>query len=68
MKDTGERAVAGAKNGDADALVNTGTSYAKKNVSKQLVFFHDQEEADGITEKLGETSLMKNALPAIPSR
>ncbi len=48
------------------ALVNTGTTQARKGIGKQLAFFSDQAELDTVTERLDATGLMSKALPPRP--
>jgi hypothetical protein len=45
------------------ALLNTGTSYAKKQVGKQLAFFENELESTEVAKALDETGLMKEPLP-----
>ena len=57
-----------AKNGvpTTDALLNTGTQFARDRAQKQLAFFKNKAEADGIGALVAQTRLMTSALPQIP--
>lgn len=57
-----QKGIAGVK----DALVNTGTKYAKEQIGKQLAFFKDAAEAKSVESALLDTALMKMPIPKIP--
>jgi hypothetical protein len=46
-----------------NALLNTGTRYAKQKVGKQLAFFENELESTEAAKALEETGLMREPLP-----
>jgi len=73
---TGKRVVARGQEmlSDADAgavefealLLNAGSTYARQRIDKQLAFFQSREELDTVVAAMGETNLVRGALPEIP--
>lgn len=47
-------------------LLNTATSFATRQLDRQLAFFKDRDEVKRVEGWLGETKLMRAALPSIP--
>lgn len=47
-------------------LLNTASSFATKQFDRQLAFFKDRDEVKKVEGWLGETKLMRAALPNIP--
>jgi hypothetical protein len=47
-------------------LLNAGSNFARSKLEKQLAFLKDQKELDEVKGLIGESSLVKSALPAIP--
>jgi hypothetical protein len=45
-------------------LLNAGSEFARSKLEKQLAFLKDSKELDQVTGMLGESSLMKGALPS----
>jgi hypothetical protein len=45
-------------------LLNAGSDLARANLGKQLAFFKDQKDLDQVKGMLGDSSLMKDALPS----
>lgn len=46
-------------------LLNAGSDFARKKLDKQLAFFKDHKELDQIKGMMGDSDLMKSALPSI---
>jgi hypothetical protein len=46
-------------------LLNAGSDFARSKLSKQLAFFKDSRDLDQVKGLLGDSSLMKGALPAL---
>ncbi len=73
---TVKRAQDAVKNGDPKDLVaqaakdsgllNTATAFGLKKLDRQLAFFKDRDEVKKVEGFLGETKLMRAALPTIP--
>jgi hypothetical protein len=62
----GPEAIAKALVGQgSNALLNTGTKYAKDQIGKQLVFFENEAESSKVAEALKETKLMQDPLPKL---
>jgi hypothetical protein len=50
-----------------EALVlNAGSAYARQRIDKQLAFFQSRDELAGVLAAVGETDLVRGALPEIP--
>ena len=47
-------------------VINTASRFAVERAEKQLSFFKDDAEVRRVTELLGDTDLMKKALPSLP--
>ena len=54
------------RSGYGGALLNVGTSHARKKLDHQLAFFDDEKEAEAVAAELAETVLVKDALPLLP--
>jgi hypothetical protein len=46
-------------------LLNAGSDLARANLGKQLAFLKDQKDLDQVKGMLGDSSLMKDALPSM---
>jgi hypothetical protein len=46
-------------------LLNAGSDFARSKLDKQLAFFKDAKELGQVSSLLGDSSLMKSALPAM---
>ena len=62
---TAERVLEGDPSDTLGALVNTGTTQARKRIDRQLAFLANRAELDSVTERLAGTGLMSRALPAV---
>jgi hypothetical protein len=47
-------------------VINTGSRFALERVNRQLSFFKDQDEVKKVTELLGESDLVRRAMPSLP--
>jgi hypothetical protein len=45
-------------------LLNAGSDFARSKLSKQLAFLRDQKELDQLQGMMGESSLVKGAMPS----
>lgn len=52
---------------EANGLVlNTASRFAVERAEKQLAFFKDNAEIQRVTDALGETDLVRKAIPSLP--